>query len=58
MAIPYIKAEDLCFSYESRDDTDAEPKPVLKNISVEIEKGSFTAILGHNGAESPPLQSC
>ena len=50
MAIPYIKTEDLCFSYESRDDTDAEPKPVLKNISVEIEKGSFTAILGHNGS--------
>lgn len=46
MANPYIKTENLCFSYED----DPEKKAVLKNINIEIEKGSFVAILGHNGS--------
>ncbi len=51
MAEPYIKIEGLSYSYEGEDD-DLE---VLKNIDLEIEKGSFTAILGHNGSGKSTL---
>ncbi|MBE6876693.1 MAG: energy-coupling factor transporter ATPase [Ruminococcus sp.] len=48
-----IKAEHIVFRYPA--DTDEHQKPVqnppiLKDISLEIEKGSFTAVLGHNGS--------
>ncbi len=51
MAEPYIKIEGLSYSYEVEDD-DLE---VLKDIDLEIEKGSFTAILGHNGSGKSTL---
>ena len=38
-----IEAKNVSFSYE--DGTE-----VLKNFNFEIEKGSFTALLGHNGS--------
>ena len=44
-----IKTENLTFSYE--DSTDL----VLDNINLNIEKGSFTAILGHNGSGKSTL---
>ncbi len=48
-----IKAEHLVFRYPA--DTEENQKPaenpaVLKDVSLEIEKGSFTAVLGHNGS--------
>ena len=44
-----IKTENLTFSYE--DSTDL----VLDNINLNIEIGSFTAILGHNGSGKSTL---
>ncbi len=48
-----IKAENVSFSYEG--DTPEERVEVLKNISFEIEEGSFTAILGRNGSGKSTL---
>ena len=48
MTSPFIKVENLFFSY---DDEDTQVKHyVLKNINLEIEKGSFVCVLGHNGS--------
>lgn len=47
-----IKAENLTFSYA---DEPAGHPPVLKNINLEIESGSFVAILGHNGSGKSTL---
>lgn len=48
MSTPFIKVEDLVFTY---DDEDTQNKHyVLKNLSLEIEKGSFVCVLGHNGS--------
>ena len=44
---PIIKAEHLTFCYP--DELAGHP-PVLDDISLEIEAGSFVAILGHNGS--------
>lgn len=45
----FIKTENLSFRYKEN-----EPE-VLKNISLEIEKGSYTAVLGHNGSGKSTL---
>ena len=47
---PIIKVENLSFSY-----ADVGEKPVLKNLSLEIERGSFVAVLGHNGSGKSTL---
>ena len=48
MSVPFIKVEDLIFTY---DDEDTPNKHyVLNNLSLEIEKGSFVCVLGHNGS--------
>jgi len=41
-----IETDRLIFRYEP----DSDEEPVLKNISLQIEEGSFAAILGHNGS--------
>ncbi|MBE7055568.1 MAG: ATP-binding cassette domain-containing protein, partial [Ruminococcaceae bacterium] len=41
-----IEAKDLSFSY--RDDD--RKKVVLDELNLNIEEGSFTAIIGHNGS--------
>ena len=41
----FIKTENLCFSY-----SDEDKVGVLKGLSIEIERGSFVAVLGHNGS--------
>ncbi|MGN0629767.1 MAG: energy-coupling factor transporter ATPase [Ruminococcus sp.] len=49
-----LKAENLCFHYTD-EDGNRTSGDVLKNVSLEIEKGSFTAILGHNGCGKSTL---
>ena len=41
-----IEAKNLIFSYKSN----THEKVVLDNLNINIEKGSFTAIIGHNGS--------
>ncbi len=46
-----IEFNNVDFSYVSEDENEKEIRiPVLKNLNLNIEKGSFTAILGHNGS--------
>lgn len=42
-----IKLENVTYKYQS---DEATPSTVLDNFSLEIERGSFTVILGHNGS--------
>lgn len=46
-----IETKNLSFIYREEDMESGEIKEekVLKDINIEIEKGSFTAVLGHNG---------
>ena len=48
----FIKIENLNYSY--KDDYE-NPIPVLHDISLEIEKGEYVAILGHNGSVKSTL---
>lgn len=48
-----IKIENLTFQYTQEEGEEA--KKVLKDISLEIEKGSFTAIIGRNGSGKSTL---
>ncbi len=43
-----LKAENLTFEYMQ--DEDGEKVSAIDNVSIEIEKGSFTAIIGRNGS--------
>lgn len=43
-----IEFKNVSFSYPSSGDD--EPQRVLENFNLQIEKGSFTAVLGHNGS--------
>ena len=41
-----IETNNLSFSYKNN----ADEKVVLNNLNLNIEEGSFTAIIGHNGS--------
>lgn len=47
-----IKAIKVCYDYVSRDENDevVSVTHALSDFSIEIEKGSFVCILGHNGS--------
>ena len=51
MAETVIRTEKLGFSYEE----DGKKVPVLHDVDLEIERGSFTCILGHNGSGKSTL---
>ena len=48
MSETFIKVENLSFAYDA--DTDSKAIPAVDNISLEIKKGEYVAILGHNGS--------
>ena len=50
-----IKTENLTFSYSEDEEEYKVIKNVFKNLNLEIKKGSFTAILGHNGCGKSTL---
>lgn len=47
-----LKCENVTFAYEN---DEGEEKIILNNISIEIKKGSFTAVLGRNGSGKSTL---
>ena len=47
----YISVQNVTFQYESQNESGTVTKnPVLNDISFDIRKGEFVAILGHNGS--------
>ena len=44
----FIYAKDLCFSYT--DEEGREENPALQSFSVDIRRGEYVAVLGHNGS--------
>lgn len=46
-----IEAKELTFSYKK----DEKERVVIDNLNLNIEKGSFTAIIGHNGSGKSTL---
>lgn len=54
MSESIIKAGNLSFTYNT-DENAENKKYVLKNINLEIEKGSFVSIVGHNGSGKSTL---
>ena len=46
-----IEFQNVDFAYEIDEDDDTKTLvPVLENLNFSIEKGSFVAVLGHNGS--------
>jgi energy-coupling factor transport system ATP-binding protein len=45
-----ISLQNVEFSYPADPDSNEQARQILKSISLDIKKGEFTAILGHNGS--------
>ncbi len=48
MSQAWIHTEHLSYAYQ--DDTDRAPMPVLHDVNIDIERGEYIAIIGHNGS--------
>lgn len=49
----FFECKNLSYSYPA--DEGAEPKKAVDDVSLQIEEGSFVAILGHNGSGKSTL---
>lgn len=43
----FIHTEQLSFTYQSEE---PDPEPALRDVSVDIRRGEYVAVLGHNGS--------
>ena len=48
MSQPFIQVNNLCYSYQDEDDS--RTVPVLKNLTLDIHRGEYVVVLGHNGS--------
>ena len=51
----FISFEQVCFSYESGGRRDGDAPLALRDLSLDIDAGSFVAVLGHNGSGKSTL---
>lgn len=45
-----ISLQNVEFSYPADPEAKVPPKQILKNVSLDISRGEFVAVLGHNGS--------
>ena len=58
MSDPIIQLKDLSFSYIRSTEKGSERVEALKGVTLDIERGSFTAVVGKNGSGKSTLAKC